>query len=204
MKSLAVPRRAGRLWPCWSRTLRQAPRRRRPLRSGVDTIGCANRCSPAVRSSERHQLVHADAGRDRWQFNGDRLGAQRRREDHHDHARRRLDGHGARPAERVEGGKPADVRHLGLPDGAHHGARRQGLRRRVLQRLLRRHRHLDNPQEHGPGARTAHRTGRCRTPSTSSPTATPGWQPVRFTFEAGGKTSDFQVYDFYVDPHSMR
>lgn len=28
-----------------------------------------------------------------------------------------------------------------------------------------------------------------------------GWQPVRFTFVAGGKTSDFQVYNFYVDPH---
>jgi hypothetical protein len=28
-----------------------------------------------------------------------------------------------------------------------------------------------------------------------------GWQPVRFTFVAGGKTSDFQLYDVYVDPH---
>ena len=27
-----------------------------------------------------------------------------------------------------------------------------------------------------------------------------GWQPVRFTLVAGGKSSDFQVYDFYVDP----
>jgi hypothetical protein len=29
----------------------------------------------------------------------------------------------------------------------------------------------------------------------------PGWQLVRFTFVPGGKSSDFQVYDFYVDPH---
>jgi hypothetical protein len=35
------------------------------------------------------------------------------------------------------------------------------------------------------------------------PSNVPGWQPVRFTLEAGGKTSDFQVYDFYVDPRSM-
>ena len=27
-----------------------------------------------------------------------------------------------------------------------------------------------------------------------------GWQPVRFTFIGGGKTSDFQVYNFQVDP----
>jgi hypothetical protein len=30
--------------------------------------------------------------------------------------------------------------------------------------------------------------------------STPGWQIVRFAFVAGGRTSDFQVYDFYVDP----
>jgi hypothetical protein len=29
---------------------------------------------------------------------------------------------------------------------------------------------------------------------------TAGWQIVRFAFVAGGKTSDFQLYDFYVDP----
>jgi hypothetical protein len=29
---------------------------------------------------------------------------------------------------------------------------------------------------------------------------TMGWQIVRFAFVAGGRTSDFQVYDFYVDP----
>lgn len=29
---------------------------------------------------------------------------------------------------------------------------------------------------------------------------TAGWQIVRFAFVAGGKTSDFQVYNFYVDP----
>jgi hypothetical protein len=29
---------------------------------------------------------------------------------------------------------------------------------------------------------------------------TAGWQIVRFAFVAGGKSSDFQVYNFYVDP----
>ena len=29
----------------------------------------------------------------------------------------------------------------------------------------------------------------------------PGWQLVRFTLVPGGKSSEFQVYDFYVDPH---
>lgn len=29
----------------------------------------------------------------------------------------------------------------------------------------------------------------------------PGWQLVRFTLVPGGTRSDFQVYDFYVDPH---
>jgi hypothetical protein len=41
-------------------------------------------------------------------------------------------------------------------------------------------------------------------PVNVQPSNTLGWQPVRFTLEAGGKTSDFQIYDFYVDPHSMR
>jgi hypothetical protein len=28
----------------------------------------------------------------------------------------------------------------------------------------------------------------------------PGWSVAHFTFEAGGKKSDFQMYNFYVDP----
>jgi hypothetical protein len=40
-------------------------------------------------------------------------------------------------------------------------------------------------------------------PVNVQPAGTSGWQPVQFTLEAGGKTSSFQVYDFYVDPHSM-
>jgi hypothetical protein len=32
----------------------------------------------------------------------------------------------------------------------------------------------------------------------------PGWQLVRFTFVPGGKSSDFQVYDFWVDPMMRR
>jgi hypothetical protein len=38
-------------------------------------------------------------------------------------------------------------------------------------------------------------------PVNVQPAGGPGWQPVRFTFVAGGKTSDFQLYNFYVDPH---
>ena len=37
-------------------------------------------------------------------------------------------------------------------------------------------------------------------PVNVQPSNTPGWQLVRFTFVAGGKTSDFQIYNFYVDP----
>jgi hypothetical protein len=29
-----------------------------------------------------------------------------------------------------------------------------------------------------------------------------GWELVRFTFVPGGKTSDFQIYNFYVDPRA--
>ena len=27
-----------------------------------------------------------------------------------------------------------------------------------------------------------------------------GWQPVQITLIPGGKTSDFQIYNLYVDP----
>lgn len=37
-------------------------------------------------------------------------------------------------------------------------------------------------------------------PINLKPDRTPGWQLVRFTFTAQGKRSDFQVYNFYVDP----
>lgn len=33
------------------------------------------------------------------------------------------------------------------------------------------------------------------------PNTTTGWQVVRFTFVPGGTTSEFQLYDLYVDPH---
>jgi hypothetical protein len=39
------------------------------------------------------------------------------------------------------------------------------------------------------------------TPVNVQPSNTPGWQPVRFTFVPGGNTSDFQLYDIYIDPH---
>jgi hypothetical protein len=31
-----------------------------------------------------------------------------------------------------------------------------------------------------------------------------GWQPMRITLIAGGKTSEFQVYNLYVDPRMTR
>jgi hypothetical protein len=39
------------------------------------------------------------------------------------------------------------------------------------------------------------------TPVNVQPSNTPGWQPVRFTFVAGGNTSEFQLYNIYSDPH---
>jgi hypothetical protein len=38
-------------------------------------------------------------------------------------------------------------------------------------------------------------------PVNVQPNGAQGWQLARFTLVAGGKTSDFQLYDFYVDPH---
>jgi hypothetical protein len=39
-------------------------------------------------------------------------------------------------------------------------------------------------------------------PMNVQPQKTDGWQQVRFTFVAGGTTSDFQVDDFWVDPRA--
>lgn len=33
------------------------------------------------------------------------------------------------------------------------------------------------------------------------PGAVSGWHIMQFTYVAGGRTSDFQIYDFAVDPH---
>jgi hypothetical protein len=35
---------------------------------------------------------------------------------------------------------------------------------------------------------------------TLQPADTPGWQRARFALSAGGHRSEFQIYDFYVDP----
>lgn len=37
-------------------------------------------------------------------------------------------------------------------------------------------------------------------PVNVQPSNVPGWQLVRFTFVPGGKSSEFQIYNFYVDP----
>jgi hypothetical protein len=38
------------------------------------------------------------------------------------------------------------------------------------------------------------------TPVNLQPENTPGWQPMRITLIPGGQTSDFEVYNLYVDP----
>jgi hypothetical protein len=40
------------------------------------------------------------------------------------------------------------------------------------------------------------------TPVNLQPYNTFGWQPMRITLIPGGKTSDFQLYNLYVDPHA--
>ena len=40
-------------------------------------------------------------------------------------------------------------------------------------------------------------------PINLQPSNVTGWQAVRFTFKPGGTTSDFQVYNFYVDPFRL-
>jgi hypothetical protein len=39
-------------------------------------------------------------------------------------------------------------------------------------------------------------------PLNVQPDSAPGWQQVRFTFVAGGNTSNFEVDDFWVDPRA--
>lgn len=39
-------------------------------------------------------------------------------------------------------------------------------------------------------------------PVNMQPSNAPGWQLVRLTFIAGGNTSDFRLYNIYVDPYS--
>jgi hypothetical protein len=36
------------------------------------------------------------------------------------------------------------------------------------------------------------------------PEGVSGWQPMRITLEPGGKTSEFQLYDLYLDPRMSR
>ena len=41
-------------------------------------------------------------------------------------------------------------------------------------------------------------------PVSLQPADVSGWQLVRFTFVAGGTASEFQLYNFYIDPYSKR
>jgi hypothetical protein len=42
------------------------------------------------------------------------------------------------------------------------------------------------------------------TPVNLQPNKTSGWQPMRITLIGNGKTSEFQVYDLYLDPRLSR
>ena len=60
--------------------------------------------------------------------------------------------------------------------------------------------HLGAAQEHRAAARPAEELDHLDPVNVQPDHGTAGWQIVRFVFVAGGKSSDFQVYDFYVDP----
>ena len=56
---------------------------------------------------------------------------------------------------------------------------------------------MGHAQEHGSG-----KTWTLVTPVNLQPFNTAGWQPMRITLVPGGKTSDFRVYNLYLDPHA--
>jgi hypothetical protein len=53
-------------------------------------------------------------------------------------------------------------------------------------------------QIHGPGSEWG-----LATPVRMQPSGTAGWQPMRITLVPGGKTSEFEVYDLYIDPRMV-
>lgn len=56
-------------------------------------------------------------------------------------------------------------------------------------------------QPQGSGQVHGNKTGWTTSPAFGiHPGNLPGWQLVRFTLVGGGHNSDFQIYDFYVDP----
>jgi hypothetical protein len=57
----------------------------------------------------------------------------------------------------------------------------------------------DNPKNTGQ-VHGAHDDWTLSTPVNVQPSKEDGWQEVRFTFVSRGTTSDFQIYDFWVDP----
>ncbi len=106
---------------------------------------------------------------------------------------------GARPAQRLAGDQPADVRVVGLSDGTDDGARRRRLPGRpdlVAYAGTKTESKAQNVgQVHGQGSDWT-----LGNSLNIHPGDLPGWQLVRFTFVPDGKSSDFQVYNFYVDP----
>lgn len=46
----------------------------------------------------------------------------------------------------------------------------------------------------------AHSSWTAVNPVNLQPQHEPGWEPMRIVLVAGGKTSEFQIYDLYVDP----
>ena len=48
----------------------------------------------------------------------------------------------------------------------------------------------------------AHTAWTLTTPVNVQPYNSVGWQPMRITLIPGGKSSDFQLYNLYIDPHA--
>jgi hypothetical protein len=105
----------------------------------------------------------------------------------------------AGPAQRVQRGQPVDLCEHRLSDGADTCAQRGRRGENPVLRLLPGTSTWLNPKNTG----QFHGAGTNWSPSAPvnlQPTKQTGWQIVRFVFMPGGRTSDFRMYDFYVDP----
>jgi hypothetical protein len=133
------------------------------------------------------QLVHADARRELRQLHRQWLAIEWRREGRHHDTRRRYDGLGPRPAERLQGRKPDHLRDLELSDGVFFYVSYEGTST------------WNTPKNTGQvhGNNTAWTLSN---PTNLQPYNVTGWQPMRITLIPGGNTSDFQIYNLYIDP----
>ena len=88
-----------------------------------------------------------------------------------------------------------------LPRRAHGDPRPRRRRRRRLQRRIPRHQHRQQPQEHRTGPQQqGHRLGRLRPGQHPAQRHTTGWQQMRLVLTGKGNTSNFQIYNLYIDP----